>query len=353
MSQPKPAATAEPRVDDRLQKSSSLRRALMRPELGAAIGAFALWVFFAITAGGSGFLSERGTASYLEVAAQLGILAIAVSLLMIGNEFDLSIGSVIGASGMIIAILSKEVGWNIWLASLVALMAALTIGFINGVLVRWTRLPSFIITLATLFAIRGLTIAITRIVTNRTNVGGLTVVDGYDSIARFFASDLVLFGARFPVSIAWWIGLTALATWVLMRTPFGNWIFGVGGNEQAAHNTGVPVTRVKITLFILTASAAWLVSVIQVVNSTGADVLRGTQQEFFAIMAAVIGGTLLTGGYGSAIGAAIGAIIFGMVRQGIVFAGVDADWFQVFLGGMVLFAVMLNQFVRRRAMGVR
>jgi simple sugar transport system permease protein len=353
MSQPKPAATAEPRVDDRLQKSSSLRRALMRPELGAAIGAFALWVFFAITAGGSGFLSARGTASYLEVAAQLGILAIAVSLLMIGNEFDLSIGSVIGASGMIIAILSKEVGWNIWLASLVALMAALTIGFINGVLVRWTRLPSFIITLATLFAIRGLTIAITRIVTNRTNVGGLTVVDGYDSIARVFASDLVLFGARFPVSILWWLGLTALATWVLMRTPFGNWIFGVGGNEQAAHNTGVPVTRVKITLFMLTASAAWLVSVIQVVNSTGADVLRGTQQEFFAIMAAVIGGTLLTGGYGSAIGAAIGAIIFGMVRQGIVFAGVDADWFQVFLGGMVLFAVMLNQFVRRRAMGVR
>ncbi len=352
MSQPQPA-TPGPRADDRLQKSNSLRQALLRPELGAAIGAFALWIFFAITAGDSGFLSARGTASYLEVAAQLGILAIAVSLLMIGNEFDLSIGSVIGASGMIIAILSKEYGWNIWLASLVALAAALLIGFINGVLVRWTRLPSFIITLATLFAIRGLTIAITRIITNRTNVGGLTVVDGYDSIKRVFASDLMIDGAKFPVSIAWWIGFTALATWVLMRTQFGNWIFGVGGNEQAAHNTGVPVNRVKITLFMLTATAAWLVALIQVVDSTGADVLRGTQQEFFAIMAAVIGGTLLTGGYGSAIGAAIGAIIFGMVRQGIVYAGVDADWFQVFLGGMVLFAVMLNQFVRRRAMGVR
>ncbi len=352
MSQPPPATTG-PAADDRLQKSGSLRQALLRPELGAAIGAFALWIFFAITAGDSGFLSARGTASYLEVAAQLGILAIAVSLLMIGNEFDLSIGSVIGASGMIIAILSKEYGWNIWLASLVALAAALLIGFINGVLVRWTRLPSFIITLATLFAIRGLTIAITRIVTNRTNVGGLTVVDGYDSIKRVFASDLIIDGAKFPISIVWWIVFTALATWVLMRTPFGNWIFGVGGNEQAAHNTGVPVNRVKISLFMLTAAAAWLVALIQVVDSTGADVLRGTQQEFFAIMAAVIGGTLLTGGYGSAIGAAIGAIIFGMVRQGIVYAGVDADWFQVFLGGMVLFAVMLNQFVRRRAMGVR
>lgn len=352
MSQSRPAVT-EPRADDRLQKNTSLRQVLVRPELGAAIGAIALWIFFAIVAGDSGFLSARGTASYLEVAAQLGILAIAVSLLMIGNEFDLSIGSVIGASGMIIAILSKEYDWNIWLASLAALLAALLIGFINGVLVRWTRLPSFIITLATLFAVRGLTIAVTRIVTNRTNVGGLTVVDGYDSIKNIFAGDLILFGAKFPVSILWWIGLTALATWVLMRTPFGNWIFGVGGNEQAAHNTGVPVNRVKITLFMLTAASAWLVSLIQVVDSTGADVLRGTQQEFFAIMAAVIGGTLLTGGYGSAIGAAIGAIIFGMVRQGIVYAGVDADWFQVFLGGMVLFAVMLNQFVRRRAMGVR
>ena len=348
-----PATTRSSSEDDRLQKSSSLRQALLRPELGAAIGALALWVFFAITAGDSGFLSPRGTASYLEVAAQLGILAIAVSLLMIGNEFDLSIGSVIGASGMIIAILSKEYGWNIWLASLAALAVALAIGFINGVLVRWTRLPSFIITLATLFAIRGLTIAITRIITNRTNVGGLTVVDGYESIQRVFASDIGLFGTNLPISILWWIALTALATWVLMRTPFGNWIFGVGGNEQAAHNTGVPVNRVKISLFMLTAASAWLVAVIQVVDSTGADVLRGTQQEFFAIMAAVIGGTLLTGGYGSAIGAAIGAIVFGMVRQGIVYAGVDADWFQVFLGGMVLFAVMLNQFVRRRAMGVR
>jgi simple sugar transport system permease protein len=353
MSQAASAPSTRPPADDRLQRSSPLRRALLRPELGAAIGGVALWIVFAIIAGDTGFLSARGTASYLEVAAELGILAIAVSLLMIGNEFDLSIGSVIGASGMIIAILSKEYGWNIWLAIAVAMVVSLIIGFINGALVRWTRLPSFIITLATLFAIRGLTIAFTRIITNRTNVGGMQEVDGYESARRVFGSEVSLFGANFPISIAWWIGLTILATWVLVRTPFGNWIFGVGGNEQAAHNTGVPVTRVKISLFMLTSLSACLVATIQVINSTGADVLRGTQQEFFAIMAAVIGGTLLTGGYGSAIGAAIGALIFGMVRQGIVFARIDADWFQVFLGGMVLIAVMINQFVRKRAMGVR
>lgn len=339
--------------DDRLMQSHVLRRVLQRPEVGAIIGAGALWIYFAIVAGGTGFLSARGTASYLEVSAQLGILAVAVSLLMIAGEFDLSIGSMIGAAGMMLAILSVTYELNYWLAMAAALVTAIVVGFINGVLVRWSGLPSFIITLATLFIIRGLTIALTRIETGRTQLGGLTDAKGYDSAKQVFDSDINMFGAAFPISIVWWLGLTGLATWVLLRTSFGNWIFGVGGNEQAARNVGVPVNRVKILLFIFTAISAWLVAVIQVTATTGADVLRGQQQEFFAIIAVVIGGTLLTGGYGSAIGAAIGALIFGMVRQGIVYAGVDADWFQVFLGGMVLIAVLINRYVRRRAMGTR
>ncbi|MXW83542.1 MAG: ABC transporter permease, partial [Rhodothermaceae bacterium] len=113
---------------------------------------------------------------------------------------------------------------------------------------------------------------------------------------------------------------------------------------------GVPVRRVKVTMFIMTALAASLVGIIQAVTFSGADVLRGELREFFAIIVVVIGGTLLTGGYGSAIGAAIGALIFGMVRQGIVFAGVDADWFQVFLGVMLLIAVLVNHWIRRKAL---
>ncbi len=341
--------TGELRQDDRLQQSHIIRRVLLRPEVGAMAGAAALWIYFAIVAGDRGFLSMAGTASYLEVSAQLGILAIAVSLLMISGEFDLSIGSIIGAAGMVMAILSVEYGLNIWIAMVAALIVSMLVGLANGILVRWSRLPSFIITLATLFIIRGLTIAITRIVTGRTNVGGLDEVAGYASAKQLLDSQINLMGAGFPVSILWWFALTAIATWVLIRTPFGNWILGSGGNEQAAHNVGVPVNRVKLSLFVTTAVAAWLVAVIQVISTTGADVLRGTQQEFFAIIVVVIGGTLLTGGYGSAIGAAIGALIFGMVRQGIVYAGVDADWFQVFLGGMVLLAVLLNRYVRARA----
>jgi simple sugar transport system permease protein len=252
---------------------------------------------------------------------------------------------------MIIAIFSMVYDLNLWVAIAAALVAAIAVGFINGVLVRWSGLPSFIITLATLFIIRGLTIALTRLETGRTQLGGLTDAKGYGSAKQVFDSDIQLFGASFPISIAWWVGLTAIATWVLLRSPFGNWVFGVGGNELAARNVGVPVNRVKILLFIFTAVAAWLYAVIQVIATTGADVLRGTQQEFYAIIAVVIGGTLLTGGYGSAIGAAIGALIFGMVRQGIVYAGVDADWFQVFLGGMVLIAVLINRYVRKRATG--
>lgn len=339
--------------DDRLRGRSRFRRALVSPEFGASIGAIVLWLYFAFVAGGRGFLTMRGTASYLEVAAELGILAIAVSLLMIGNEFDLSIGSVIGASGMIIAVLSVQYNWNLWAAIVVAGVVSALIGLANGIIVRASRLPSFIVTLATLFIVRGCTIAITRALTDRTQLGGVQNTDGFALAKTMFGSKLQIGGGMFAISIVWWLALMVIATWILIRTRFGNWIFGTGGNEQAAHNSGVPVTRVKITLFICTALAGWLVSVIQVVNTTGADVLRGNGRELYAIMVVVIGGTLMTGGYGSAIGAAIGALIFGMVQQGMVFARVDSDWFQVFMGGMVLFAVLLNQTVRKRALGVK
>jgi simple sugar transport system permease protein len=155
------------------------------------------------------------------------------------------------------------------------------------------------------------------------------------------------------VGIAWWVAFALIATWVLLRTRFGNWIFAIGGDENAAREMGVPVERVRVALYLLTAFAAWLVATLQVMSSGGADTLRGEQREFFAIIAAVIGGTLLTGGYGSAIGAVFGALIVGMVQQGIVFTGADSDWFLVFLGAMLIAAVLVNNWLRRRASEVR
>ncbi len=322
-----------------------LRLLLSRPEFAALTGAVLLWLLFAVVAG-EPFRSVAGTAAYLNAAAPLGILAVAVCLLMIGGEFDLSVGSIIGAASMSILLLSTHFGWPLWPAIGATMLICLTIGFCNGYLVTRTGLPSFIVTLGTLFIFRGLTIAVTRLLTGRTQLGDLDEVSGYGVARVLFASTPV---GPLRVSVFWWIGLAALATWLLIRTRYGNWIFAAGGSPEAARNVGVPVARVKIALFMTTAMAACLVAVIQAVRFTGADTLRGEMQEFRAIIAVVIGGTLLTGGYGSAMGAVFGALIFGMVRQGVVMSGVDADWFQVFLGGMLVVAVVFNNFVRQRA----
>jgi simple sugar transport system permease protein len=336
-------------VDDRVSDTSTLRRLLGRPELGALAGTVLIWILFALIAG-EPFRSAAGTASYLNAAAPLGILAVAVSMLMIGGEFDLSVGSIIGAASMSLMLLTSHFGWPLWPAIAFTFALSLAIGFGNGYLVVRTGLPSFIITLGTLFFVRGLTIGITRQLTGRTQLGGLDEASGFELARIIFGSSPV---GPFRVSIVWWIVLAALATWVLLRTRFGNWVFGAGGSAAAARNMGVPVKRVKISLFLTTAAAACLVAVLQAVRYAGADALRGEMQEFRAIIAVVIGGTLLTGGYGSAIGAVLGALIFGMVRQGIVMAGVDADWFQVFLGATLVVAVVFNNFVRKKASEAR
>lgn len=342
-------------IDERIAEIGVLRRLLMRSEIGAVAGALAVWIFFALPpiAGDRNFVSLRATSGFLEVAAELGILATAVCLLMIAGEFDLSIGSMIGACGMIMALLMTEQQWNIWPAMAVSLVFALVVGAINGIVVLRTGLPSFIVTLASLFILRGATIGITRQVTGRTQVGKLNEASGFDLAHDIFAREFRFSGVNFPISIVWWLGLAALATWILLRTPFGNWIYGVGGSFQAARNIGVPVNRVKVLLFMGTAASAWLLATIQAVTFTGTDVLRATGREFYAIIAVVIGGTLLSGGYGTVIGAALGALIVGMVQNGIVQAGWDSDWFQAFVGAMLLSAVLVNRFILTRATGER
>jgi simple sugar transport system permease protein len=322
-----------------------LARLRAAPELGAAAGALLVWLTFAVVAGPP-FRSLEGAAAILNAAAPLGILTVAVALLMIGGEFDLSVGSIIGVAGMTIMLLTRHFEWTLWPAIGAAVGLSLAIGFANGLLVVRTGLPSFLVTLGTLFALRGLTIALSRQLTRRTQLGGLDQVPGYESAHVLFAGELL---GPFLAPIAWWLVLAAVATWLLLRTRPGNWIFAAGGGPEAARRMGVPVARVKVALFMTTALAACLVAVSQVVRFTGADALRGEQQEFRAIIATVIGGTLLTGGYGSAIGAVLGALIFGMVQQGIVIAGVDADWFQVFLGVMLVAAVLVNNVIRRHA----
>jgi simple sugar transport system permease protein len=306
------------------------------PELAALAGAIVVWISFAIL-GGAAFRSGTATLTILNAAAPLAIRAVAVALLMIGGEFDLSVGSIIGMCSMTVMLLTQHFGGGVLPALLLALLLALLVGWLNGVLVTRTGLPSFIVTLGTLFVVRGLTIAVTRLLTRRTQLGGLADAHGFMLMDKTFGNALL-----------WCVIVAVIATFVLQRTHWGNWIFASGGNSDAAQRAGVPVRRVKVALFMTTAFAAWLVAASQVLQYRGADVLRGTGQEFQAIIAAVIGGTLLTGGYGSVIGAVLGALIFAMVQQGIVITGIDADWFQVFLGIMLIAAVLANNHVRRR-----
>ncbi len=338
---PAPPETA----DERVRRVGGLANLMTRPEIGAIAALVLVWVFFAIVAWDNNFVSMAATASILNRAAPLGILAVAVALLMIAGEFDLSVGSVVGAAGMVVAISIGIIGLPVWLSVILAFAFALVIGFINGYLVVKTRLPSFIVTLGMLFILRGLTIGITRAVTGRTQVGGLAAATEGDPIATIFTANI----GPFSISIVWWIGLALLATFILLRTSFGNWIFGVGGSAIAARNVGVPVNRVKIILFMATAASAALLAVIQVLSVGSGDVLRGGSKEFEAIITAVIGGTLLTGGYGSAIGAVFGALTLGMTSQGIVFAGIPGDWYQAFLGVLLLAAVIVNNYIRQRA----
>jgi simple sugar transport system permease protein len=240
-------------------------------------------------------------------------------------------------------------GLPLWPSVGLALVLTALAGVINGLLVNVTKLPSFIITLGTLFIFRGLTIAVTRSLTSRTQLSGIDEIPGFALADTLFGTRVEVGGANFNITIAWWLVLTLLATWVLLRTRTGNWIFGTGGAVEAARNVGVPVSRVKLALFVTTAMAAFLVALLQVVQVNSADALRGEGMEFEAIIAAVVGGCLLTGGYGSVIGAALGALIFAMVQQGIVITGVDGDWYQVVLGAVLVVAVIFNNFIRRRA----
>ena len=333
-------------VDERLARVSFLTKLLQRPELGALLGAAVVMVFFIVAADRFGTLS--GAARWTDVASTIGIMAVVVALLMIGGEFDLSAGAMTGTTGLLMGILATEVGMNLWPAILLTFVFAAGVGFVNGFMVIRTGLPSFIVTLATFFVLQGVNLGGTKAITGTVRVGGLSEAGGFDSAQRIFASD---FWAphNFRISVIWWLVITALATWVLSRTRVGNWIFGVGGDKVAARNVGVPVDRVKIGLFMLTSLAAALVGIMIALRLGSVQASQGIGEEFTYIIAAVAGGCLLTGGFGSAIGAAAGALIIGMTFIGIQFSGWNTDWRFLFLGVTLLAAVLVNTYVRRRA----
>lgn len=333
--------------DERVKEQKRLQRLLLRPEVGSLFGAVAIFAFFLVVA--TPFRSFDSLATVLYASSTIGIMACAVALLMIGGEFDLSAGVAVTTSALAASLIAYNLHLNLWVGALLALVVSLAVGFFNGYLVMKTKIHSFLITLGSFLMLTGINLAVTRLITGQVASPSISDMDGWDSARAVFASSFSIGGVNIRITVVWWLLFTAIATFVLFKTKVGNWIFAVGGNQDSARAVGVPVMKVKIGLFMTVGFAAWFVGMHILFTFNTVQSGQGVGNEFLYIIAAVIGGCLLTGGYGTAIGAAIGAFIFGMTNQGIVFAGWNPDWFKFFLGAMLLLAVIGNNAVRNYA----
>ncbi|RKN47183.1 ABC transporter permease [Streptomyces hoynatensis] len=342
-----PAAPAAPPAGAGAPRRRTARRLLGRPEMGALVGALAVYLLFYAVAPTFRHVDSLSTVLYQ--SSTLGIMGVAVALLMIGGEFDLSAGVAVTTSALTASMFAFQLTLNVWAGVCVALLLSVAIGALNGFLLVRTKLPSFLITLATFLMLQGLNLAVTKAITGEVATDSIRDMDGFDQAKKVFAATLTIGGTHLRVTVLWWLGFACLATWVLLRTRYGNWVFAVGGNAESARAVGVPVAFVKVSLFMTVGFAAWFTGMHQLFAFNTVQSGGGVGNELRYIAAAVIGGCLLTGGYGSVFGPVVGAFLFGMASQGIVYADWDPDWFMFFLGAMLLLAVLLNLWVRRQA----
>lgn len=322
------------------------RKVLKRPEAGALGGAILVFAFFYVMAPPFRQLSAFTTVLYQ--AATLGIPAVAVALLMIGGEFDLTAGVAVTTSSLAASIFATKVAGNLWFGVAFALLFSLALGALNGFLFIRTRLPSFLVTLSTFLMLQGVNIAITKLITGGVATEDISAMPGFDSAKAVFASSIRIGHISLSVAIPYWIAFVLIATWVLLRTKVGNWVFAVGGQRDSARAVGVPVRKVTIGLFMLVGFSAWFLGMHMLFAYDTVQSGAGVGNELLYIAASVVGGCLLTGGYGSAVGSALGVFVFGMTTEGVIYADWDADWFMFFVGAMLLLATVVNTWIRSR-----
>jgi simple sugar transport system permease protein len=315
---------------------------LRRPEAGALLGLIGVLAFFAVF-GSIKFLGLAGAASWLNVAANLGIIAIPVGLLMIAGELDISVGAMIPAGSMTVAIISGHYGLPVWIGVVASLALGLVVGVVNGFLVVRTAVPSLIVTLGTLFAMQGIVLGCSVFITGTTSVA-LTA----DPVSKFLFGQFI--GGTFQNIIIWWFGLTVLYIFFVHFSRYGNWIFAMGGDKVSARNAGIPTEKLTITLFVLSSTSAAFVGMCQAILFNSAQVSAGMTYIFNSIISVVVGGVLLTGGFGSIIGIFFGTITFAIVNQGIYFTDFDRNWSSLIIGVMLLLAVLMNNTFRKMAL---
>lgn len=371
------SASAERRTEaDRLKKEGRLGALKRHPEVGVFLVMIVVILAIGIASNGNAF-NALGLKNNFTVIAQFGIIATGACLLMIAGDFDLSIGSMIGFAGMSMAMMLK---WGLpfglgaatpLTAFVLTLVMTLFLGWLIGTIVVRSKLSSFIVTLAFLFFLRGVTEVSFRVINQSTQISGLpdfkdeswfASIFGGQTFGWFYDIWFWLGGnlnrageqwvTGFDARVLWWIVIAGFAYVVLSRTQAGNWIYATGDNRESARANGVPVDRVRISLFMFTAFCATIFAACQVFETNTADASKGNLKELEAIAIAVVGGTLMTGGFGSVIGVVFGAVTFGLVANAVFFIpAIDGAYYRVFVGVVLLTAVFLNDSVRKRITG--
>ena len=288
------------------------------------------------------FASLTNIGNALTFTVELGLIALAMTLLMTAGEFDLSVGSVFGFSPVVMWALFNAGVMSLPLAFLVALAVAVAIGLVNGLFVTRLGIPSFLVTLGMLLVVRGTALWLTNGFPQRTWDAG----DQW--IAELLVGDFYIGGLRIYMSLIWFILLAVLLHYMLIGTRFGNWIQATGGNPVAARNRGVPTARVKIILFMVSAAMAAFAGIISSIRVSAANPNSGTSYELEVIAMVVIGGTVLTGGRGSIIGTVLGVLILRLMRNGIVLIGVPGLAYNIFIGAIILSMMALHAGLERR-----
>lgn len=304
-----------------------------RREVGVLAAFIALCLFFSVAT--NTFLTVPNILNILRQVSITGLIVMFMTMIIISTDIDLSVGSIFAAVGMIVAILFQN-GMNIWLASLVGLFAGAVFGLINGVVTVKGALPPFIVTLGTQMIYRGF---------------ALVISGGAPASVRLPTAFYNVTGARtflnLPVPALWFVATTLLAGFILHKTSYGFKVYATGGNEEASRLSGINTDRIRITNFVLIGISSALASIIQMAYLRGVTPTAGQGMELTVIASTVIGGTSMFGGVGTIIGAFIGTLFMGVVRNGLVLMGTSAYLIELIIGGVLITAVWFNTFSTR------
>jgi simple sugar transport system permease protein len=313
-----------------------------RPSAAAVVALFSVTVFYIFA--GVEFSKLMGAASWVNYAARIGIVALPVCLLMVAGEIDISIGAMIPAGAMTTAIISGHFELPMIFGIIGALSVGVIVGVINGILAIRTNVPTLIITLATLVGMQGVVLAGSKLLTGSASVP-LTAPDW----AKTLFGQL-MFGGSHQVIIIWWVALAIVFWFFLHMSKYGNWIFAMGGDKESARNAGIPVNRMTVLLFVLTSTSAAFVGMCHAILFNSAQVSGGMNDIFNIIVSVVVGGVLLTGGFGTVFGVFVGTLTFAVVNKGIDFTAIDRNWANLIIGFMLLIAVAMNESFRAFAL---